>query len=296
MPLAVRCAEAAVLALILAAAPAGALELKLRQALDWSVEAPDFGGFSGLVVADGGREAWAVSDGGTLWRTAIDRDAEGKITGLRAFWRARLMDNMGAEVSGFTEDAEALAAGPEGKLFVGYESYTRITGLTPPDMRPEALHRWDLFDDEWNNQGFEGLARLPDGRLLAVIEARDDGKGGYRTFLGQRNDWRPGPVLRSGGGFGASDATVDAQGRLWLLERRLTWLGQFEVRISTCPIATEGVVDCAPVLLVEAGTLGNMEGLSVWQDAAGRSFMTLISDDNFSMLSSTTLAEYEILP
>lgn len=296
MPSAARCAEAALLALALSAAPAAALELTLRQTVEWRADDRDFGGFSGLAVMAGGGEFWALSDHGTLWRAAILRDDAGRITDLRPLWHARMKDNRGREVAGFTQDAEALAAAPDGQLYLGYESYTRVTGLAPPDMQPEALHPWDRFDDQWSNHGFEGLARLPDGRLLAVTETRDEAAGGYRTFVGRRNDWQPGPVLRSGPDFGASDATVDDEGRLWLLERRLTWLGQFEVRISTCPVAVAAAVDCAPVLTIEAGTLGNMEGISVWRDDEGRAVMTLISDDNFGLFGTTMLAEYELRP
>ncbi|MEZ5867137.1 MAG: hypothetical protein R3D46_01065 [Defluviimonas denitrificans] len=49
---------------------------------------------------------------------------------------------------------------------------------------------------------------------------------------------------------------MDDQGRLWLLERRVTWLGKMQVRISTCPLAATGVVDCTAILTTEPGTLG----------------------------------------
>lgn len=291
-----RCASATILALTLSLTPAGALELRPLQSLDWSEDDSDFGGFSGLVMADGGRTLWAASDTGTLWRAEVERGAGGGITAIRANWHDRFLDNKGHKVSGFTEDAEALAARPDGGFFVAYESYARITGLHPPDMKPEALHDFDRFKAHWNNTSFEGLARLPDGRLLVVIEARDEAAGGYPTFIGGKGAWEPGPVLLTAPDFGASDATVDEEGRLWLLERRLTWLGEFEVRISTCPVVLKGPSECRPVMSVPAGTLGNMEGMSVWHDAEGREILTLISDDNFNPLSSTAVAEYEILP
>lgn len=291
-----RCASAALVALILTCAPAEALELRPLQSLDWSEEDGEFGGFSGLVMADAGKTLWAASDTGTLWRAEVERGADGRMTAIRAVWHDRFLDNKGQKVSGFTEDAEALAPGPDGGLFVAYESYARVTGLYPPDMKPEALHDFDRFKDLWNNQSFEGLARLPDGRLMAVIETRDEAAGGYPTFIGKKGVWEPGPILRTAPDFGASDATMDDEGRLWLMERRLTWLGQFEVRISTCGLVLKGPADCSAVLTVRAGTLGNMEGMSVWRDAEGRQIMTLISDNNFVPLVPTAIAEYEILP
>lgn len=285
------------LALALWSAPAEALELRFLQSLDWSEDSDEFGGFSGLVVTDRGKAFWAASDRGTLWRAEVTRGADGRIKTLNARWQGRFLDNGGKGVSGFTADAEALAPAPDGGLYVGYESYTRVTGLHPPLMRAEPLHRFDRFKDYWNNNSFEGLALLPDGNLLAVVEERDGAAGGYRTFIGRKGGWQAGPVLRTAPDFGASDAALDDEGRLWLLERRLTWFGEFEVRISTCPAVTlRGAVDCTPVITAPAGTLGNMEGMSVWRDASGRQIMTLISDDNFSILGSTVVAEYEILP
>ena len=35
-----------------------------------------------------------------------------------------------------------------------------------------------------------------------------------------------------------------------------------------------------------------MEGISVWRDAAGRTRVTLISDDNFFALQRTVIVEY----
>ena len=281
---------------MLLATPAGALELRFLQNLDWTVEGTDFGGFSGLAVTDEGRAFWAVSDHGTLWRVSVARDEAGRIVNAVPDWHARFLDNKGKAVEGFTSDAESLAMGPEGGLFVGYESYSRITAVKPPDMTPTPLHAWDRFKGDWGNHGFEGLARLPDGTLLAVIEAADEKAGGYRTYIGRKRDWQGGPVLRSDGEFGASDAAVDDQGRLWLLERRVTWLGNMQVRISTCPVAVTGVVDCTPVLTTRPGELGNMEGMSLWRDPKGQLIMTLISDDNFSAFGQTTLVEYEVLP
>ncbi len=287
--------SAALIALVLSIGPAGALELRPFDRFSWAVDDPDFGGMSGLVVGGGGKDLWAVSDRGTLWHAMIERDADGHIAGIRTLWHDRFLDNQGKPVSGFTEDLESIAAGPDGRFYVGYESYTRVTGLHPPDMRPEALNNFERFKAHWDNQGIEGLARRADGTLLAVIEKRDDEMGGYPTYLGRGKVWKAGPILRTDAGFGASDAAFDEDGTLWLLERRLTWLGQFEVRISTCPDAEAGAVECREVMRAPPGTLGNMEGVALWRDESGRRFLSLISDDNFSMLSSTAIVEYEIL-
>jgi len=114
--------SAALCALMLLAAPAEALELRFLQDLDWTVEDPDFGGFSGLAVTDEGRAFWAVSDHGTLWRVSVARDEAGRIVQAVPDWHARFLDNKGQPVEGFTSDAESLAMGPDGGLFVGMKA------------------------------------------------------------------------------------------------------------------------------------------------------------------------------
>jgi hypothetical protein len=48
------------------------------------------------------------------------------------------------------------------------------------------------------------------------------------------------------------------------------------------------------VTLLETGfgATDNLEGISVWRDQAGRTRVTLVSDDNFFALQRTVVMEY----
>jgi hypothetical protein len=49
------------------------------------------------------------------------------------------------------------------------------------------------------------------------------------------------------------------------------------------------------VLLETApGAFGNLEGLSVWQDAAGALRLTLVADDNFLFFLGTEVVEFTV--
>ena len=48
------------------------------------------------------------------------------------------------------------------------------------------------------------------------------------------------------------------------------------------------------LLTTATGTYGNLEGISVWQDDSGQTFMTLVSDDNFRGYLASELVEYKI--
>ncbi|WP_347311616.1 esterase-like activity of phytase family protein [Defluviimonas sp. SAOS-178_SWC] len=278
---------------VLLAGHAGATELIPRGIYEWQEDHEGFGGFSGLAMAGDGASFLAVTDEGEMFRAKVSRDDKGQITNVESDWQARLLDNSGKPVHGFTADAEALSVGPDGSVYVGYESYTRITSVSLPDLMPVTLHRWDRFRDLWGNAGFEGLAILPDGGLIAILETPGDGAT-FGTYIGRKGDWQPGPPLPAEDGFDAADAVFGPDGKLWLLERRLAATG-FATHIRR--FAYDGAGFGAPETLLEtrAGTLDNMEGMSLWVDPEGRLIVSLISDDNFLFVQKTILAEYEVV-
>lgn len=276
----------------LMAGAAGAADLMPRGTYEWQEDHDWFGGFSGLAMAEGGASFLTVSDEGEMVRARVRRDETGRIAEVESEWQARLRDNSGKPVSGFTADAEALSVAPGGTVFVAYESYTRITSVTLPDLMPVTLHAWDRFRDLWGNAGFEGLAVLPEGRLIAILEASDDGT--FATFIGRSADWRPGPPLPAEGGFDAVDAGFGPDGKFWLLERRLGSVAGFATRIRRFAFADGGFGPPETLLETSPGTLDNMEGMSLWTDADGHTIVSLISDDNFLFVQKTILAEYEL--
>ena len=281
--------------ILLGLAPMGrTAELVQRGIYEWSEAGDAFGGFSGLAMEADGGSFLAVSDQGWLFRADLGRDGAGRIRDARTVWQGRFLDNKGVEVTPFQADAEALAVAPDGTVFVGFEAYTRIAAFHPPDMMPAPQHEWDRFKPLWGNEAVEGVAILPDRSLLAVLEEPRDGH--YRTLIGRDRDWRDGPDLPAPDGYAASDATVGPDGRLYLLERRLTLTARFVTRIRRFEIVGDDGFGPGETLLETApGVLDNMEGISLWQDGAGQTVVTLISDDNFLPIQNTLLAEYDLV-
>lgn len=287
------------LAAVLAAGPAAATAADLVPlgAYTWREADESFGGFSGLVMARDGASLHAVSDEGALYRALIRRDGANRIERIVTDWHFPLLDSKGRPVAGFTSDAEALAPARDGGLYVAYESFTRVTAIHPPDMRPTPLHGFRRFDTLWSNESFEGVAERPEGGLVVVGET-PDAEGAYPTFLGDRQGgkvvWRPGPGIPGADGYGASDAAFGPEGRFYLLERQVS-LGGFATRIRRFGWQAGRLGPAETLLETAPGTLDNMEGMSLWTGPGGRTVISLISDDNFLFLQKTVVAEYELV-
>ena len=279
-------------ALAASAGPGGAVRLEEMQRFVWAVEDADFGGISDILVDPGGQGLTAVSDRGTIWQAGILRDASGRIEAVTTAVKARLKDSKGEDVSGFRQDAEDLARGAQGRVFVAFEGYARISGFDLPDMAPVALHDWEQFRKFWGNEAFEGLAMLPNGHLLAVLERARD--GAYPTFIEDVQGWTEGPPIPAAdGGFSAAGADIGPDGQLYVLERRTTILLSFMTRIRRFPVGTLGIGEGEVVFQSEAGDLPNMEGISLWAAPDGATMVTLISDNAFNG-TDTVIAEFRL--
>ena len=266
---------------------------RLLGKISWADDSPEFGGFSGLALYDGGRAFYAVSDGGILVQADLGRDAGGQIDAVHLTDASRFKDNFGRPAIGFQSDAEAVRLAPDGSLLVSFEGYARVARFHLPDMMPVPLHEWDRFRSLWGNAGMEALAVGADGRIIAILEDGVDSR--YRTLAyGGGTRWVDGPPLSSDGAFSATDADFGPDGQLYLLERSFSVLWGYQTRIST--YAPDGAGFGLPrvVLLTAAGDWGDFEGMDVWTDAQGRTVATLIADDNFLPLSPTTIAEFDL--
>lgn len=258
----------------------------------WSEARSDFGGLSDLIVTGAGRKMVAISDEGELFQAGLERSAGGEIGGVNLTRADRPLDNKGQPVSGFRQDAEDLTYGRDGALYVSFEGYARVAGFKLPDMTPHPTNRWDQFESLWGNEGFEGLATLPDGRLMVVIEVATGGS--YRTLVHGAGGWKDGPRLPASGTYQASGLDVGPDGRLYLLERDYSLIWGFATRVRRFAFTPKGV-DAGEVLYdTPDGGSENFEGISVWRDDAGQMRVSLISDNNFAAGVATVIAEFRL--
>lgn len=286
---------AAALAALLPSAEAASPRLVRDATVAWSEPGADFGGYSGLVVEDGGSRFLAVSDRGTWARGTLEREG-GRIVAARLDASGALHEISGRPLGGEDVDAEGLALDREGRAWVSFEAFHRVRRYDRIDGPATDVGPHRDFRRLQSNSGLEALAIGADGTLYAIPErsgALDRPFPVYRLRTDQpEGRWDKRLTLRRDASFLPVDADIGPDGDLYLLERDFGWMSGFATRIRRFELGPRGVEGETTLLETPFGELDNMEGMSVWRDPEGRTRVTLISDDNFFPLQRTMFVEY----
>ena len=268
------------------------------------------GGLSGLILSPDGRDMIAVSDNG-LWLVAtIDSDPDGRPLALRD---ARLSAIIGPDgrplIDSGRGDAEALTLrrNPDGsgELYMATERYHAIYAYPYPlgDLRTpgRALDLPPALQTLRHNKGMEAVAYANDGPLAGTLVVISERGQTFNANLPGFLLGGPTPgtftVLRQDS-YDATDAVFLDTGDLLLLERRFTLRHGIGMRVRLLPASElkPGALVVGRVLL-EAGfsdQIDNMEGIAVHRNAAGETILTIISDDNRSILQRTLLLRFRM--
>ncbi len=152
------------------------------------------------------------------------------------------------------------------------------------------------------NKGLEALVMVPKGRplagtLIAFSERGLDADGNLIAFL--VGGPSPGQFsVRRTDKFDISDATLLASGELLVLERKFSLFEGVGIRIRSIPLTTlapGAVVDGPAIFEADLGDeIDNMEGIDAHVTPEGETVLTLISDDNFSMIERTLLLQFTL--
>jgi hypothetical protein len=280
--------------------------LEFRGGLELTSAYAEFGGISAIRVAPDGSRFIALSDQGRWLRGRIVYRGA-RPAGIADAEMAPMLDASGKPMAlrGWF-DTESLAE-DGGTLYVGIERANRIVkfdygknGLfarAEPVPVPPGVQKLPF------NLGLESLAVVPlgtplAGALIAISERGLDAAGNIEAFL--IGGPKPGSFsVRRSDGFDISDCAIAPNGDLLLLERRFSWLGGLGIRMRRVALARllpGVVVDGAVIFAADLGQqVDNMEGLSVHRTAAGETVLTLISDNNFSVLQRTLLLQFTLL-
>ncbi len=260
----------------------------------WSLPDDGFGGFSGLEVTADGNSFVAVSDRGSIVEGDFRRDGT-EITDITVTNRLHpLKNNKGGPLSRFQVDAEGLAVDEGGRIYVSFEAIHRVWSYRNADSEAAGLPRHDDFKKMQNNSSLEVLAIGPDGSIYTMPERSGAVEAPFPVYRYRDGEWTKPFAIPRRGPFLAVGADFGPDGRLYLLERALNSIFGFQTRVRRFSIDGNRISDEKILVDTPSGRHDNMEGLSVWQDAAGDLRLTMISDDNFRMLQSTEFVEYRL--
>lgn len=251
-----------------------------------------FGGISAFRLH--GDRAYLLSDAGGVFVADPVRDAQGWLVGFRDVEGGSLLDKKRRRMRKKRADAEGLVIELGGTALVSFENQNRIG-------------RFEVFPGSWVesetlltssaailglNSGFEGITKLPDGRILAVSEGVDD-KGRAVVMTQAGNGWSerfytPAPD------FAVTDLAIDPlTGDLLVLERAFSPTKGPRARLVRVAADTAaGDNDLTGVELARLNFfhgIDNMEGLIAERTRKGLLRLYLISDDNFRDQQRTVL-------
>jgi hypothetical protein len=265
-----------------------------------------FGGLSGLRLDPKGEKFIALSDKGS-WFTGRIVYSGREMKGLADVEASPMIGADGRPITarGWF-DSESLAL--DGSLvYVGLErvnqvlrfdfskGYTRSRGEVV--AMPPAVKKLPF------NRGLEALVFVAKGQplagtLIAMSERGLDPQGNLVAFL--VGGPTPGQFsIRRTNNFDISDAVLLPSGDLLILERKFSWFSGVGIRIRRIPlnsIAPGAVVDGPSIFDADLGQeVDNMEGIDAFVTPEGDTVLTMVSDDNFSLLQRTLLLQFTLV-
>jgi hypothetical protein len=282
----------------------GALEY--RSGLVLTSRFRGFGGLSGLRLDAKGERFIAISDKGG-WFTGRIVYRGNEMTGLDDVEASPMLGPDGRPITarGWF-DSESIAL--DGQLvYIGLERVNQILRYDfskgfarsrgEPIAVPPALRKLPY------NKGLEALVVVPKGlplagTLIALSERGLDADGNLIGFLiGGKTQGQFG--IRRTGDFDVSDAVLLPSGDLLVLERKFSWLGGVGIRIRRIALkslAPGAVVDGPSIFEADLGNeIDNMEGIDAHVTPEGETVLTMVSDDNFSMIQRTLLLQFTLV-
>ena len=140
--------------------PVGRIVLKL--------DLEGFGGLSGIEISPDGNFL-AISDQGKFFEGTITR-IDGEIRGAIISPPRLILDSKGNPLTGYHTNAEGLAIGPDGSIYIAFEGNHRIMRHATPTAAGEFLPKHPDFRNLQSNSGLEALAINADGILLTIPE------------------------------------------------------------------------------------------------------------------------------
>ena len=263
-----------------------------------------FGALSAIRFLEPGADFIGVADTGYWFFGTIRRDEAGRPVGVDGFRMQHMVDKSGKTGNRKQDvDAEGLAVG-DGLATVGFERNHRIEQfrIDPADMK-KPIRSLDFLvpkNELRENRGFETVARSPvgsrlKGALVIVSEKSLDTAGNIFAAIIEGPNKGIFTVKRNGD-FDITDGAFLPNGDLLLLERSFSFPMDIRMRlrrIDSGSIVKDNVADGKVLMEADFGyQIDNMEGMDLWTRSDGAQMVSIISDDNHSILQRNLYLEF----
>ena len=284
--------------------------LEFRSGLVLTSSFKGFGGLSALHLDKKGEQFISLSDKGDWFTGRLvysGKNLKGEILkGMADVKSAPMLGSDGKPIAdrGWF-DTEALAFdGPY--AYVGIERVNQILRFDFSKGGIRARGESIAVPPELSklpfNKGIESLVFVPKGQplagtLIAISERGLDSSGNTIGFLIGGPSPGQFSVTRTRD-FDISDAMLLA-GDLLILERKFSIAKGVGIRIRRVPLASvrpDALIDGPTIFEVDlAYEIDNMEGIDAHVTEDGDTVLTMISDDNFSMIQRTLLLQFTLV-
>lgn len=270
----------------------------LRFIRGWRLASPNsfFGGFSALARLGAGRFL-LLGDNGHVVQLTL---GEGGIEAVTIATLPLPPRNPGSKA--FT-DTEAVAVDPAtGRIWVALEGIDQIWRLDPALTHIESQNKSPQLARWPANRGAEAMVRLADGRTIVFSEDADDDERGREALL-----FTGDPAARGKRGIRffydaegkgqVSDAAPLPDGRILLVHRSLGLSALFTTTLGVldpADIRKDGVMRSVAIGTIPEALRENYEGAAV-SVADGRTYLWLVSDDNFNSWQRSLLLQFELV-
>ena len=281
-------------------------KLEYRSGLVLTSRFRGFGGLSGLRLDTKGERFISISDKGS-WFTGRIVYRGREMTGLDDVEAAPMLGPDGRPITarGWFDSESIALEGPF--VYIGLERVNQLLrfdfskGFTR--ARGEVMALPPAAKKLPYNKGLEALVMVPKGlalagTLIALSERGLDAQGNLIAFL--IGGPTPGQFsVRRTDNFDISDAVLLPSGDLLVLERKFSLLEGVGIRIRRIAlqsVAPGAVVDGPSIFEADLGEeIDNMEGIDAHVTPEGDTVLTMISDDNFSMIQRTLLLQFTLV-
>jgi hypothetical protein len=280
--------------------------LEYRSGLVLTSRFRGFGGLSGLRLDATGERFISISDKGNWFTGRIVYNGR-EMTGLDDVEAAPMLGPDGRPITarGWFDSESIALDGPF--VYIGLERVNQLLrfdfskGFT--HSRGEVMPLPPAAKKLPFNKGLEALVMVPKGlplagTLIAISERGLDHDGNLMAFL--IGGSAPGQFsLRRTDNYDVSDAVLLPSGDLLVLERKFSFLAGIGIRIRRIAlesVAPGAVVDGPSIFDADFGhEIDNMEGIDAHVTPEGDIVLTMVSDDNFSMIQRTLLLQFTLV-